>query len=167
MTDLGRSQAAEAASAIGAIDAIYSSPLDRAFTTASIIAETIGIGPVVTAPGLMERNAGEWQGLTWDQIEEAYPGYLDARKRPPSWEPDEQVDDRVFSALDEIADTHDGGLVLVVAHAGVIYTIENRYSDDYERLSNLGGRWLERRGPSWHLGERVHLLTNETVPEQI
>lgn len=167
LTELGRSQALEAAGAIGAVDAIYASPLDRAFSTASIIAEAIGVGPVITAPGLMERNAGEWQGLTWKQIEEAYPGYLDARRRPPSWEPDDQVDARVFTALDEIADSHDGGMVLAVAHAGVIYTIENRYTDDYERLANLGGRWLERRSGSWHLGDRMHLLTDETVPGQI
>lgn len=167
LTDLGRRQAAEAADALGTVDAIYSSPLDRAHTTAMIIAETLGVGPVITAQGLMERNAGEWQGLTWAQIEEAYPGYLDARKRPPSWEPDEQVDARVFAALDEIADTHDGGLVLVVAHAGVIYTIENRYVPGFERLANLGGRWLERRGTQWHMGDRVRLLTEETVPGQL
>ncbi len=167
LTEIGLDQARQASHAVGAVDAIYSSPLDRALTTASIIAESIGIGPVITAPGLMERNAGEWQGLTHAQIEEAYPGYLDARRRPPSWEPDEEVDSRVFAALDSIADAHPDGLVLAVAHAGVIFTIENRFETEWERLANLGGRWLDHRDGVWHIGERVHLLVNETIPDQI
>lgn len=167
LTDLGREQARKAAAAVGAVDAIYSSPLQRAFETASIIAESIGVGPVVAAPGIMERNAGEWQGLTHAQIEEAYPGYLEARKRPPSWEPDDQVEQRVFAALDEIADAHDDGLVLVVAHAGVIFTIENHFVSEWERLANLGGRWLERQAGAWSIGERVHLLIEETIPDQL
>lgn len=167
LTTLGRKQAQLASHALGAVDAIYSSPLARAFETASIISEHVGIGPVVTAPGLMERNAGEWQGLTHAQIEEAFPGYLEARKRPPSWEPDDQVDRRVFAALDEIANAHEDGLVLAVAHAGVIFAVETHFRTDWERLANLGGRWLERRSGSWQIGERVHLLIEETIPDQL
>ena len=37
LTDLGRNQARVAARAVGAIDAIYASPLDRAATTAAIL----------------------------------------------------------------------------------------------------------------------------------
>ena len=167
LTDLGRQQARLASAAVGAVDAIHASPLERAFDTATIIGEHIGIGPVVAAPGMMERNAGEWQGLTHAEIEVAYPGYLEARKRPPSWEPDELVDQRVFAAMDEIADSHPDGLVLVVAHAGVIFAIESRFETEWERLANLGGRWLERRDGQWHIGDRVHLLIDETIPDQL
>ena len=88
LTELGRHQARHAARAVGAVDAIYASPLDRAATTAHLVAEETGIGPVVLLPGLMERHAGVWQGLTRRQIEEAFPGYLDAGRRPPGWEDD-------------------------------------------------------------------------------
>lgn len=170
LTELGRRQAIHAAQAVGAVDAIYASPLDRATTTAHLIAETVGIGPVVLLPGLMERHAGEWQGLTRDQIDEAFPGYLDAGRRPPGWEDDDEVERRVMDALDTIAQEHPGGHVLAVAHAGVIFAIERLLGTEWERLANLGGRWLERRPDlpqGWSIGERVHLLISETIPDQL
>jgi probable phosphoglycerate mutase len=167
LTELGRRQAVHAAQAVGAVDAIYASPLDRAFTTAQLISESIGIGPVVHLPGLMERHAGEWQGLTRDQIDVAYPGYLEAGQRPPGWEDDDQVEARVMAALADIAEQHPDGMVLAVAHAGVIFAIERTLGAAWERLANLGGRWLERRGDGWDIGERVHLLVEETIPDQI
>jgi broad specificity phosphatase PhoE len=167
LTQLGRDQAREAAGAIGAVEAVYASPLDRATTTAVIVAEQLGIGPVMMSPGLMERHAGEWQGLTRDQIEQAFPGYLDAGTRPPGWEDDDEVEARVLAALSDIADRHPEGEVLAVAHAGVIYAIERITGAPWERLANLGGRWVERTPDGWKVGDRVHLLAEETVPGQI
>lgn len=167
LTDLGREQARTAAAAVGAVDAIYASPLDRATTTAMIIAEQLGIGPVVMSAGLMERHAGEWQGLTRDEIEQQYPGYLSAGTRPPNWEDDDEVEARVLASLDEIAATHPGGHVLAVAHAGVIFAVERVIGAEWERLANLGGRWLEHGDGRWTIGERVHLLIEETIPDQI
>jgi len=167
LTELGREQARKAAAAVGAVDAIYASPLDRATTTAMIIAEQIGVGPVILSDGLMERHAGEWQGLTREQIEEQYPGYLAAGTRPPHWEDDDEVEARVLAALDEIAAVHPDGHVLAVAHAGVIFAVERVIGAEWERLANLGGRWLEHRDGAWNIGERVHLLIEETIPDQI
>lgn len=178
LTELGRRQALHAARAVGAVDAVYASPLDRAATTAHLIAEDAGIGPVVLLAGLMERHAGEFQGLTRDQIERAFPGYLANGRRPPSWEDDTEVETRVFDALDRIASEHPEGHVLVVAHAGVIFAIERCLGAEWERLANLGGRWLERsddgaadssadRRSAWRMGERVHLLVDETIPDQL
>lgn len=167
LTSLGRLQAARAAAAVGAVDAIFSSPLDRAATTAAIISEQIGVGPVLLAPGLMERHAGEWQGLTRDQIEQRYPGYLDSGRRPPGWEDDDEVEQRVMAGLEEIAEAHPNGIVLAVAHAGVIFSIERTIGAEWQRLANLGGRWIDRVDGSWRIGERVHLLVEETIPDQI
>ena len=170
LTELGRRQARHAAQAVGAVDAIYASPLERATTTAHLIAEETGIGPVVLLSGLMERHAGVWQGLTRAEIEQEFPGYLDEGRRPPGWEDDDEVEARVLGALEEIADEHPGGHVLAVAHAGVIYAIERMLGVEWERLSNLGGRWVERgeRGKGdWSVGERVHLLVEETIPDQL
>lgn len=167
LTDLGRRQALHAAGAVGAVDAIYASPLERATRTAHLIAESVGVGPVVLLPGLMERHAGEWQGLTRAQIERAFPGYLEAGERPPGWEADDLVEQRVMGALDSIAEEHPDGHVLAVAHAGVIFAIERALGAPWERLANLGGRWLERSADTWTIGERVHLLVEETIPDQI
>jgi len=102
LTPLGRRQAAEASAAIGAVDAVFSSTLERARVTAEIISEQIGVGPVVSLPGLVERTAGDWEGLTRVEIEEQFPGYLDAGDRPPGWEDDEVLEERAMSALGTI-----------------------------------------------------------------
>ncbi len=168
LTDLGRAQARQAAKAVGAVDAVVCSPLERAAVTASIIADELGVGPVVTLDGLKERHAGTWQGLTRTEIEEEYPGYLTDGRRPPGWEDDDEVEARTLGALDSIALTHPYGFVLAVAHAGVIFAVERALGAPHERLANLGGRWLlhEDGGP-WRLGDRVHLLVEETVPDQL
>jgi probable phosphoglycerate mutase len=167
LTDRGRAQARQAARAVGAVDGIFASPLDRAATTAAIISEEIGVGPVVTLPGLMERNAGEWQGLTRPEIEELHPGYLAEGRRPPGWEDDARVEARVLGAFDVIAREHPYGSVVAVAHAGVLFAAEAAFGAPFERLANLGGRWFEHVDSGWRLGERVHLLVEETIPDQL
>lgn len=167
LTDLGRSQAAEAALAVGAVDAIFASPLDRAATTAGIISEQVGVGPVVVLDGLMERHAGEWQGLTRPEIEQAWPGYLDAGRRPPAWEDDGEVEARALASLEAMVATLPGSTLLAVAHAGIIYALERALGAEFGRIGNLAGRRITHRNGSFNLDERVHLLAEETVPGQI
>ena len=126
-----------------------------------------GRGHTAALTELMERHAGEWQGLTRAQIEERDPGALDARRRPPGWEDDGEVERRVMDALDAIAQDVPDGEVVAVAHAGVIYALERVLGGEWERLGNLGGRRIEMVDGTWRLGERVHLLAEETVPGQL
>lgn len=170
LTDTGRRQAAEASPAIGSVDAVFSSTLERARVTAEIIAESIGVGPVIQLPGLIERCAGEWQGMTRSQIEVEYPGFLEAGLRPPSWEPDEHLLARVTESLDAIvAALGDDGEAVVVTHGGVIYQVESWLGAAFERLANLGSRWVECVGGTWRLGDRIDLLggIDVTIPDQI
>ena len=99
LTDLGRLQAREAARALGAVDAVWASDLQRAVETATIIADDLGVGPVVLDPDLRERDAGEFSGLTRPEIADRFPGYLDDGRRPPGWEPDEALLARALRAL--------------------------------------------------------------------
>ena len=85
LTNLGQSQARKAIQKLGLFDSIVSSPLQRAKNTASIISELMGVGPVVTESGLMERDAGPWQGLTRIEIENDWPGFLASGKRPDGY----------------------------------------------------------------------------------
>ena len=167
LTELGLHQAAHAAQHVGAVDAVVASDLERSRTTAEIVAELIGIGPVLVEPGFRERDAGEWQGLTKAEIAEAWPGYLDDRRRPPGFEADEAFQERIVTGLDRVRGLVPDGDVLVVAHAGVIYQVESVLGADFQRLPNLGGRWIEAEadGP-WRLGERVVLVDPDeiTVP---
>src|SRR3954465_8515375 len=72
LSDLGRDQARAAARALGAMDAVFAPDLHRATETAHIIATDLGIGPVLIDERLRERDAGEWSGLTRDEIHERY-----------------------------------------------------------------------------------------------
>ncbi|MCZ7628167.1 MAG: histidine phosphatase family protein [Microthrixaceae bacterium] len=167
LSDLGRCQAREAASSVGSVDAVFASPLQRASETAWIVAEHLGIGPVVELPGLMERHAGEWQGCTRAEIERDWPGYLDAGRRPPSWEDDGLVEQRAMDSLDVIASCCPGGTVLAVAHAGIIYAIERTLEVRFHKVANLSGPRLVHRAGGLTMGERIHLVDHETVPEQL
>ena len=183
LTDLGRRQARSAATALGAIDAVFASDLQRAAETATIIATELGVLPIVVDPGLRERHAGEWEGLTRAEIERDWPGYLDppadahvgfassGPRRPPSWESDDSVLDRAVAALGRIHDLIGDGDALVVTHGGLIYALEAHLGAPFERLANGGARVLVVDGEQLSLGERILLVTDEstpaTVPDQI
>jgi probable phosphoglycerate mutase len=169
LSDLGRRQAHEAARALGAIDAIWASDLQRAGQTAAIISGDLGVGPVVLDPDLRERDAGEYSGLTRDEIEARFPGYLADGRRPPGWEPDDHLLARALAAVGRIAAAVPGGDVLVITHGGLMYNLENHLGAEHVRLANLAARWLEVCGESLRLGERIILTDPDdvTVPGQI
>ncbi len=170
LSTTGRRQAAAAAERLGTVDLIVSSDLVRAAHTAHIIAQLLGVGPVLVEPRLRERDAGEWSGLTRDEVEERFPGYLDGGHRPPGWEPDELLLERTTGALDEIQRSWCGAQILVVTHGGVIYTLEREHGLPVTRLANLEGRWAAHHGHRLVLGERILLVGDDditTVPAQI
>jgi broad specificity phosphatase PhoE len=170
LSELGCRQAEAAAARLGAVDLIVSSDLERAAHTAQILSGALGVGPVVVEARLRERDAGEWSGLTHDEIEQAWPGYLEARRRPPGFESDEDLLARVDDALAAIEDAYRGAEVLVVAHGGIVYALENRHGLGFERLPNLGARWLTHHGDRIELGDRLLLVDHElltSVPTQI
>ena len=170
LTDLGRLQAREAARALGTVDAVWASDLRRAVETAMIVADLLGVGPVVLDPELRERDAGEFSGLTPPEIEQRYPGYLDDGRRPPGWEADQALVERGLRALRGIAAEVPGGDVLVVTHGGLVYALEQHLGAEFSRLANAEGRWFEvGPGAALRLGDRVLLSAPEdtTVPNQI
>lgn len=167
LSELGLLQAAHAGQRVGAVDAIVSSDLERSHTTATIIAELIGVGPVEVDPGFKERDAGEWQGLTPGEIEDGWPGYRADGRRPPGFEPLEPFQERIHAAMARVRERVPAGDVLVVAHAGVVYQLEQALGAPFEQLPNLGGRWFEADGDGrWRLGDRVLLVEpgEVTVP---
>ncbi len=162
LSDLGRLQATSASQRIGSVDLVVASDLGRAVETAGIVAEQLGVGPVLIDARWRERHAGEWQGLTKDEIESAWPGYLDDRRRPPGFEATEPFLERVHDALHHLHREYAGAEILVVSHGGVIYVLEEDHGLGFERVPNLGGRHLTHRGEAGVvLGERVELVDDE------
>ena len=161
----GRLQAHKAAKAIGSIDVVVASTLERARDTAELISAELGIGPVHAEPRLMERDAGEWSGLTRAEIREQWPGYLQEdptdrsqERRPPGWESDTSVLERTFSAIAEITTTFPPGDILVVTHGGIIYALEAHLGAPRQYLSNLSARWISVDGAGIELGPRIELV---------
>jgi broad specificity phosphatase PhoE len=169
LSDLGREQAYRAAASVGTVDLIVASDLERAHHTALIISEAIGVGPVVLEPDLRERDAGEWSGLTRAEIEESWPGYLEARRRPPGFEDEDHVIARTLGALARLEHEYDGAEILGVTHGGIVMALERHLGADAGRLPNLAARQFAYDGGRLRLGERLVLVDAEvvTVPGQI
>ena len=115
LNDIGREQAWALADELASerVDAIYTSDLSRARETAEIIAERVG-APVVLDRKLREIDVGEWQGLTWPEVEARYP---DGVRNWP------ELGARVVAALRRISAVHPGGRVLIVGHGGTVRSI--------------------------------------------
>ena len=150
LSDEGRAGAAELAAALattvgrGQRVRIWSSNLQRAHETATIIADHLGTAPVTVEPRLVESDVGEWQGLSTPEIEEAWPGYLAAGRRPPGFEAEDVLLARVVPALEDIAAaaSRAGTVAVVVAHAGVLRAVRRFSGASDEHLANLAGLWF-------------------------
>jgi len=171
LSDRGRAQAAAAATAIGSVDLLVTSDLERAADTGRIMARELGIDDVATEPRLRERDAGPLSGLTRTEVFERYPGLLrddpsgfrpgpDGNPRwPEGWESDQSLWSRVEVALLAIARLVPGGDAVVVTHGGVVYAVERMLGGtDRGRLSNLGGCQVRVDDDRVVLGERVQLI---------
>jgi uncharacterized phosphatase len=121
LNDTGRAQAAATGRLLArrSWDAVYASPLTRAYETASIIADEIGMPAPIAVPEIVERNYGAAEGLTGPEIEQRYPGTV------PGRESRDDVAARVLPAILALAEAHPGESIVVVSHGGVIRTVLN------------------------------------------
>jgi len=106
--------------------ALYSSPIGRALTTARIIGQALGL-PVQLLPGVAEYDFGELSGLTWQEIKERAPQLVEALRTTrgeyppmPGEEGREKFRRRVCDALWGLTREYRQGTVAVVSHAGPI-----------------------------------------------
>ncbi|MGE3536649.1 MAG: histidine phosphatase family protein [Candidatus Tectimicrobiota bacterium] len=126
LNEVGRAQARLAGRRFTALGptAIYSSDLLRAYETAAIIGQAIGL-QVYKQPGLREINFGIWQGLSSPEIRERDPETYAARRANPydvapqgaeTWR---QFYERAAQAMDAILATTEAERLIVVTHSGV------------------------------------------------
>lgn len=130
LTDLGVRQADAAAQYLakkGGIAAVVSSPLRRAYDTASAAARQLSLD-VIVDDDLIETNFGAWEGLTFGEAAERdsvlHLSWLrDTSVPPPDGESFDAVADRVRIAQQRIITDHAGQTVLVVSHVTPIKTL--------------------------------------------
>ncbi|MBI5528566.1 MAG: histidine phosphatase family protein [Deltaproteobacteria bacterium] len=104
--------------------AVYCSRLQRSVASALILAEPWGLAPELVGE-LNEIDFGQWENLTYCEIEERSAGDLERwlknpfHEHPPGGEMLSEVRKRAVAAFERIRGAHDGGTVIVVAHGGV------------------------------------------------
>ena len=174
LNEEGQQQAADAALRLAALspDAIVSSDLTRARTTADALASVTGL-PVRPDAGLRETNAGQWQGHTFDAIRAMDPDGLhrwedgDVNLAAGGAETRLDVAARVHRAVDRaLGDVPADGTLVVVSHGGAIRVglahllgLPHDLWGALAGLSNCSWSILEERRPRsngsvrWRLGE--------------
>jgi ribonuclease H / adenosylcobalamin/alpha-ribazole phosphatase len=120
-TGTRQAQAAASRLAAGApIDAVVSSPLQRAAATAAIAAGELGLTAVIDED-LRETDFGDWDGFTLAEIQQRWPTAAKAWRRdpqqaPPGGESFADTARRVNRACDRLLRDHRGQTVLLVSH---------------------------------------------------
>lgn len=110
----------------GAFSAIYSSPLNRAYETAKILAAPASL-EVKPIEGLREINFGSWEGLTFKEVATKYPEEF------AFWQQDDleaplcggdgsikNVANRAKNCLLDLVTAHPDETIVAVSHGGFI-----------------------------------------------
>lgn len=128
LTELGEAQAEATGKALADIsfDAIYSSDLSRAMSTAMPHARLRGMS-VVPDERLREMYFGDWEGISVDDAIAKYGEKFTVEWkeqfgifRAPGGESTPELAERMYGALVDIASRHPGGRIIVASHAGAI-----------------------------------------------
>jgi alpha-ribazole phosphatase len=125
----GRDQLSPLAQSLSAetIDSVYSSDLRRSISTAEAIVACRAL-PLALRPALREIDFGQWEGLSWNEIELLDPEY--ARKwmaeypqlPAPAGETFQAFETRVLEEVNLLLARHTGSIA-VVTHAGVLRVV--------------------------------------------
>jgi probable phosphoglycerate mutase len=140
LTARGQAQAQRAGAQLARtcrIDALYASPIKRAWETATIIGKAVGCLPRPD-PRLREQSFGEAEGLTGDEIAAKMPQVYAASRaeRGPefcwpggneSWG---EFRARARDAFEEIVAQHAGHTIGIVSHGPVIATVLQSVAGD-------------------------------------
>ena len=111
------------------IDAVYASPLARAFQTAEILAKEEKL-PLRRLTGLRERDFGCWEGKSWQQVEAEYPDEFHLWREQPmvgipsGGESRKSCEARSERAIRQILEETAGDAV-IVAHGGILVFLMN------------------------------------------
>ena len=154
LSPLGLAQAERLAEALAdeRLAAIYSSDLSRARQTAEALARAQRLA-VRLDTGLRERAFGRFEGLSWDEIAQAYPeDSARWRRREPDFavgggESLNAFSARCLDAARRAAAAHPGDSIALVAHGGVLdclYRAATRAALESPRSWQLGNATINR-----------------------
>jgi len=146
-----------------AIEALYSSDLQRARQTAQRLAGALQLAPILR-PEFRERRYGLFEGLTYEQSRTRYPDvYQLFEERVPDFvipyggESLQQLHLRVSAGLRRLVDEHPGQTIAVVTHGGVLDIVNRlvrgtslRQPRDF-LIPNAGINWVSATADCWRM----------------
>jgi probable phosphomutase (TIGR03848 family) len=126
LAESGQQQAQRAADRIAEltrVDAVYTSPLERARETAAPIGKARQLRPHVDR-GLLECDFGDWTGSELSKLMKL-PEWGTVQRAPstfrfPGGESFPEMQHRIVSTLDKLRAAHPGGTIVCVSHADPI-----------------------------------------------
>jgi broad specificity phosphatase PhoE len=125
-------------------DAIYSSPLQRAYKTAQAANLYHGL-PITTLDSLKEINGGHWEGTLFEELPALFPNEHEVWENEP-WnfkaqggESMQEVFERIWGAVHGIVISHPNQSVCVVSHGCAIRNFLCRaYGKELRELGTVG-----------------------------
>ena len=132
------------------IDIIYSSPIERALTTANIIKGDKSI-EVITDDGLMEMCFGDYEGQITDEVMKENPSWDislsmkgNTELTAPNVENLAEVRDRVARTMNKIIEANRGKTILIVAHGITLKAIMYYFKDEEVNSEVMGQATLTK-----------------------
>lgn len=157
LNEPGKLQAGAVAASLShtQVDAILSSPLQRAYDTAKIIASNLGIPPdsIRLDSRLRERRYGAAEGLTLHERESMFPD-----GQWPGAETHAELDVRVSAVLEELVRSRPNQSVVIVTHGGWIRSALRivggaKSSEARSAIPNCSCTWLRHDEVGWHIDQ--------------
>lgn len=164
------------------IDVIFSSSLQRTKQTAGYISKVKNL-PVSLSDGLKEIHGGDWEGLTWTELEERWPEAYDMwDNRPhlhqmPNGESMAELQQRALDEIMNIINQNQGKNICIVTHGTLIRSVICHFrACALEEMINVawcdntgltivdfedGTFSVETEGDSTHLGSDLGTISNQ------
>ncbi len=168
LADLGHEQAKIAALRIAElnIDAVYSSPLERAKETAAPISEACGLKTQIER-GLFECDFGDWTGKQLKDLMKL-PEWGTVQRAPstfrfPNGESFTEMQTRMVNALDKLRGLHPGGTIVCVSHADTIKAaVAHSMGTHIDLFQRIVISPASVSAVTWHAGGPIVLAVNST-----
>lgn len=143
LNDQGRAQAAGLAERLASwpLEAIYSSPLERAIETAQVVAARLNL-PLTVEEGVAESRYGDWTGQSIKELSKT-PEWIQVQLTPslmrfPGGESLGEMQARVVATLERLRTAHPKAAIAIFSHADIIKAAAAYYAgmpfDLFQRL---------------------------------
>ena len=168
LADLGIEQAKIAALRIAElqVDAVYSSPLERAKETAAPISAALGLKTQIER-GLFECDFGDWTGKELKHLMKL-PEWQTVQRAPstfrfPNGESFTEMQTRMVGALDKLRTRHPGGTIVCVSHADTIKAaVAHAMGTHIDLFQRIVISPASVSAITWHAGGPIVLAVNST-----